>query len=741
VVKRGLAIALLLSGCFEVAGYGDFSFSDPVPVTPVRTRIERDRIEKIDLLLVVDNSRGVGDKQVALEATVAPFLASFLDPPCLFEGTPVMEQPAPDEPCPEGSAREIKPVLDVHVGIIHSSLGGHGGDACSGMLSPSENGKGHLQPGSATDYQDLGFLAWDPAEQKAPPGETDVDAFTEQVLVMLGSIDSLGCGYEAQNEAWYRFLVEPDPYDVIEIQDDQAVLLGTDQVVLDQRASFLRDDSLVVIAVMSDENDCSTRDGGQYFFAAQVYQPGTNTPYHLPKPRAACAVDPNDPCCTSCGQSPGVGCDTSADDCSGPLEAADDHVNLRCFDQKRRFGIDFLWPIDRYVTGLTASEVTDRYGNVVPNPLLRDRDPSRVVLTTIVGVPWQDVARRDGSGSPDLLAGLDAAGQLAGGFMNGAELQQNGVWEVILGDPLQYHTDAGALPDDPLMHESIEPRTGTSPIVGELLAPPTANHDANSINGHERSIDGNDDLQYTCIYPLATPKDCDGVFTDCDCGNEFEGNPVCQSPLDDTYGTIQYATGAKPGLRHLQIARALGSQAVVASVCVPQLERPGAKDYGYTAAFEGAIRDRVRTSLREQLCLEQPIANGAAGCVLFEASQAEPGTCSCEAADGRRYLEIEAALEFAKSDPEASAGWNCFCEIVPAAAPLDLDACRNYPLEPVVNESGKKVDGWCYLDPTQSPPLGNPAIAAVCPASRPHTIRVTGEAAPREDATLFLYCN
>ena len=29
-------------------------------------------------------------------------------------------------------------------------------------------------------------------------------------------------------------------------------------------------------------------------------------------------------------------------------------TNLRCFDQKRRFGIDFLYPVDRYVAGTTS---------------------------------------------------------------------------------------------------------------------------------------------------------------------------------------------------------------------------------------------------------------------------------------------------------------------------------------------------------------------------------------------------
>jgi hypothetical protein len=746
VIRRMLAVVALAglaaTSCFQVAGYGDFTF-----VEPVRTRIDPARIDKVDLLLVVDNSRGLADKQLALEGTLSVFLQTFLEPPCRDgDGVPIMEQPGPDEACPDGSARDIRPVRDVHVGIVTSSLGGHGGDACTGRINPSENTKAHLQAGMVATYQGLGFLAWDPLQQKSPPGEADLTVFTDGVLEMLAGLGEVGCGYEAQLESWYRFLVEPDPYETISIVNDAAVLEGTDTLLLDQRAAFLRPDSLVVIALLSDEDDCSIRDGGQFYFAAEIYQPGSNTPYHLPKPRAACAIDPNDPCCRSCGQGPGDGCDTSQDDCAGALDGAVDHINLRCFDQKYRFGIDFLWPIDRYVSGLTTETVTDRYGNLVGNPLLAGRDPSRVVLTAIVGVPWQDVARRDENGEPSLSAGLDAAGQAVGGFQNGAELTQNGVWDLVLGDPLHYHTDPEALPDDPLMIQSIAPRSGTNPITDDPLAPPGDPYGANPINGHEYTID-NDDLQYACVYPLLTARDCAlRPGKACDCTNAMNDNPVCQDPDSDEFGTIQWRTKAYPGIRHLEVAKALGPQAVVASACVPQLSVTEAKDYGYKAAFEGAITDRVRTSLREQICLEQPLRvaeDGSTPCVLIEAIATLPGDCSCNGADGRRFVDSshDDALQLAKTDPTAAAaGWNCFCELVPAAPGYDLDACRTYPLEPVVNQSGKKVDGWCYLDPTTDPPIGDPAIASVCPASRPHAIRIAGRAEPRPDATLFLFC-
>src|SRR4029450_2649251 len=77
------------------------------------------------------------------------------------------------------------PILDIHVGVITSSLGGHGSDACTtaGAGKQSNNDKGHLiarlDPTMAAEvetYQNLKFLAWDPAQKLKPPGEADINA-------------------------------------------------------------------------------------------------------------------------------------------------------------------------------------------------------------------------------------------------------------------------------------------------------------------------------------------------------------------------------------------------------------------------------------------------------------------------------------------------------------------------------------------------------------------------------------
>lgn len=91
---------------------------------------------------------------------------------------------------------------------------------------------------------------------------------------------------------------------------------------------------------------------GQFYLAAQEKQPN-GSPYHLPRARAVCDQSPWDECCFSCAQSGPKNDDGTlkcpADPtCEGPdgqtamlSDAEESRFSLRCFDQKRRFGIDF----------------------------------------------------------------------------------------------------------------------------------------------------------------------------------------------------------------------------------------------------------------------------------------------------------------------------------------------------------------------------------------------------------------
>ncbi len=548
---------------------------------------------KIDLLLMIDNSRSMADKQEILGAAVPDLVERLANPPCVdTNGAPAPMQPtSPLEACPSGSKRVTAPVLDIHIGVVSSSLGGHGSDACSvtndtqscpGNPNASNNDAGHLVARADAcsgvtlpTYQNQGFLAWDPAQKLMPPGEAKagdlggnpglIPDFRDLVL----GLGQVGCGYESQLESWYRFLVDPEPYKDISIQGGKATPSGTDTLLLQQRANFLRPSSLLAIVMLTDENDCSIRESGQFYYAAQQQNPtDTKKKFRLPRARQECATSPNDPCCKSCGQA-APDCPADPTCTSNPtLTDAEDDINLRCFDQKRRFGIDFLYGIDRYTGALSSQLVPNRSGEMVNNPIFSDlnpsdsdasiRDSSLVVLAGIVGVPWQSIARDPA----DVTKGFRNAGEMTVKDANG-----NTGWDTVLGDPGNY-----VPPKDPHMIESSLPRPG---LPGPASAPT-----ADPINGHEYSNPGND-LQYACVFPLTKPRDCSKPLVNgCDC-SPGNNNPLC----DPMNGNIQVRAKGYPGLRELAVLKGIGSQAVVASVCAAQVTSPLQPDYGYRPAM------------------------------------------------------------------------------------------------------------------------------------------------------------
>jgi hypothetical protein len=266
----------------------------------------------------------------------------------------------------------------------------------------------------------------------------------------------------------------------------------------------------------------------------------------------------------------------------GVLDAETDPPNLRCWDQKRRFGIDFSYPADRYIAALTTPEVTDRNGVLVANPIFtylpgQDRskplrDPGLVILTGIVGVPWQDIARNPN----DLTKGYKNDVELAATNPDGRT-----TWDDIVGDPSR-----SVRPKDPFMIESNKPRSGVNPFTGDPILPPDS-ATLNAINGHEYDIEPTyGDLEYACTFPLPMPRpggeDCSGA------NSPDMTDPVCD-PLDPT---TQIAAKAYPGLRQLEVIQGIGAQGVVASICPKNQTDATRADYAYRPAMQ-AVLERV----------------------------------------------------------------------------------------------------------------------------------------------------
>jgi hypothetical protein len=690
---------------------------EPRTTSTIHETLKQSRIDKVDILLVIDDSGSMSDKQTILSVAVPNLVDALVEPACVDKAGASIDVPAGQE-CPDGYTREFEAINDIHVGVINTSLGARGVDNAPPGCVTGDAELIHADPQGTEipTFENGGFLAWQPNDETGAPGiygdRAVLGADLEKIVQGVGQS---GCGLEAQLESWYRFLVDPDPYDTIENNGKGGpnTLVGTDTALLAQRRAFLRPDSLVAIVLLSDENDCSFRDGGQGHWTA-----GRITSL---KPRQECAADPNDPCCAPCGEKVPESCPADPT-CSAPAPADNKLANVTCFDQKRRFGVDLLYPIQRYVDGLTLPQINDRHGNLVDNPLFVSdgihRDRSRVFFTGIVGVPWQAIARNPN----DLTEGLQTAD----------ELTENGTWDAILGDP-----DKNVSPTDPHMVESIYPRAGLPDINATS---PTAD----PISGHEympRTDNGWGDLQHACNFELPTPITCGVQGCDCD-PNRYQNNPLCQDAQGQYHTDTQFRAKAYPGLRQLGVLRGIGTQAIVGSICPAQISDPTRADYGYLPTIEALIA-RLTIELKTP-CLNRsltPDEKRQVACVIIEGTPpAEGGGCGCDYAPGRSDVLAahQPAVEAAKSQLGAqSSVVSCFCEIDQLAGD-DLTVCQEEITPEAVSSD---VDGWCYIDAGTFPKTGNEELVSHCPSGQRRTLRFVGDGEPVIGSTVFISCH
>ncbi len=735
---------------------------------------------KIDLLFMIDNSASMGDKQELLRQAVPDLIDRLVQPNCIDDSNPsnvVVIGPCTPETNGSGNCDcamgklEFPPAHDIHIGIVTSSLGGRGSDACaepqSNPVNPAVDthnddrgeliNRGDLAPFSGMDQEvpvadasPSNFLAWFPnvpanMGQPTPPVPPigDALALLHDFQEMVAGVHEYGCGYEAQLESWYRFLIQPDPFDHISRDTGEcsggppsgttgnfACLVGVDQTILQQRHDFLRPDSLVAVVVVTDENE-ETVDplaiGGQGWGYLDANFPGSPNG-QAPRGTSACGgtptlgpnPGPDSPQCTSCG----FGMNASDPNCQnngGYYTTAEDEPNVRGFHQKQRFGVDPQFPVTRYVNGLTSSMVPDRTGehtsggaeylgnNNCSNPLFSSnlptsagsadpstgqytalcnltpgpRTPDLVFFTAITGVPHQllqvDPSNPDSPQKPSLSASD---------------------WTAILGnDPIHY--DFTGM--DPHMFESETPRQGLPPPAGN-----TSGSDPE--NGREWNTNASD-LQYACTFPLQTPKDCtsplhinacDCTMGRCDkCGGPGDTTCSCPPLCDPMVPTTQIRGKAYPAIRELSVARALGGQAIVSSLC-PIHPTPANNDnppdplYGYRPAMN-ALLDRLKPAFAA-LCLPQGLptdSSGQTSCRILEALPT-PGTeaaCTGPGLSAPDAATIAAFRAAEKTDPSLPV-----CELAQLAAGSTAGSSCAASTQP----------GWCYL---------TGAAATPCPQS------------------------
>lgn len=761
--KRSLSARVVratIAGIASVATLGGLAsgcLDRPVsPASPNTTNVFVDQIrqsgvDKIDMLFMIDNSISMADKQVILQKAVPKLVERLVTPRCVDSATKLPTTgnfpgcAAADEP-------EFPPIKDIHLGVITSSLGAHGGETCSETspnFKPDQNDKGRLVGPlrGVTNHEGLDFLWWNPDTDTADQADSStlISEFSAQVV----AAGETGCGYEANLEAWYRFLVDPQPPDTVKREGNFTVVeacpqegadcgaggicIGgfcSDKTVLAQRQAFLRGDSLVAVVMLTDENDCSIRDDGQGWLVS-IATPG------LPRATAACAQNPDDPCCTSCGAPTPSGCTPAAQDpeCSkngGTYTPPEDHVNLRCWDQKKRYGVDFLYPLNRYVNALKNPSVTDRGGNSAPNPLFStgggvSRDPSLIFLAGIVGVPWQAIATDDSQ---------------APGTPLKYKLARDVDWAAIT-------RTGNAEPTNPRMIETFNLRPGLKDF-NEPNTDAVHGHDFDIVGGS--GTQGPGDLQYACIFPLATPRDCAAISSGCDC--KASTGVAAKSPLcwdGAQFSETQRYAKAYPGLRQLEVLRDFGDNAIVASICPKEAINENDPSYGYNPAVD-AIVDRLKEQLSGS-CLTRPVTVECEGtvddngvcqgktvtkCAIVEVSATQGGSCGCDGSANRRDPDgklIKPVLDGLRKDrvcgeagqPACSQTDFCLCEIGEADPKTSCE-----------NDANPQGIGWCYIDPFGEPKVGSEALVKDCNPQR--QLRFIGNDTPKKNSIIFIAC-
>jgi hypothetical protein len=397
---------------------------------------------------------------------------------------------------------------------------------------------------------------------------------------------------------------------------------------------------------------------------------------------------------------------------------------------KAKYGVDPQYPVQRYVNGLTSTTVPDRSGeypagatsyvgtNDCQNPLFAGAlpDGSRIDATTLCHAP-------PGYRTKDLVFYVHVGGvpyqllHATPGDIVASKLTADD-WVKILGrDPL--HNDFAGI--DPHMIESDQPRPG--------VAPPGSANSADPVNGHDWTTGGTApaSLEYACTIPLTNPRDCtlpqNQNFCDCPHAagtvNSSQLPPIC----DTNNFTQQTGAKAYPTIRELTLAKLMGKQGIVSSICPQHVTEMGMGDplYGYRPAV-AAIVNRLKDALTNQ-CLPQTLLvqkDGSVQCLILlqipNGGNVAQGTCLSPTCMGPTFINPDpqvlskfcANLEDQFTQLVSNNGGSSMGLTDPANIPVcQLRQLVNAPPPGNANDfqgpvgaqtcSASMEDGWCYV--------------------------------------------
>jgi hypothetical protein len=321
---------LAIAGCpgEELAPLG------PCTVSAASRRVDQSGISKVDLLFVIDNSGSMATEQQKLAAEL-PRLVQVLttgDRNAGRTGGMVSQ---------EGM---FTPVSSLHLGVVSTNMGGIESpmgstiiQSCKGL---GDDGKflrsTDIAASGVTAEANNEFPGYRTGEVVLPPDpacanvrepppyqvyETGEEPSAEEVSAAFRCVSKVGvrgCPYEQQLEAMWKALAPSDEdFDFLNNTKGHGDPKGVN-------AGFVREDAILAIIHVSDEEDCSIKEAGKALFADT--------------PEAA--------------------------------QMFGQQINLRCGQQAGN--AELIWPTKRYVEGLRS---------------LKPDHPDRIIFAAIVGIP------------------------------------------------------------------------------------------------------------------------------------------------------------------------------------------------------------------------------------------------------------------------------------------------------------------------------------------------------------------
>lgn len=186
-------------------------------------------VAAVDILFVIDNSGSMSQEQASLIAEV----------PAFINGLASGQTP--------GGGVTFAPVTDLRVGVVSSDMG-TGGFTIPTCNEPNFGDDGILNRATAgagcTDIP-----AGAPPYLALQPGG-DVGGFTNASACLL-NLGTQGCGFEQQLDAMLKS-VTPQAGPLTFVNGSRGHGDGANE-------NFVRDDSLLVIVMLTDEDDCSAQ--------------------------------------------------------------------------------------------------------------------------------------------------------------------------------------------------------------------------------------------------------------------------------------------------------------------------------------------------------------------------------------------------------------------------------------------------------------------------------------------------